>query len=58
MSNEALLQPINVWDKEIIEMILFPVVNQAFRVLDEEAVLRASDLDAASVLGMSFLPIG
>ena len=38
----------------IVEMILFPVVNEACRVLDEGVVIRASDLDVASVLGMSF----
>ncbi|CAN1169938.1 Peroxisomal fatty acid beta-oxidation multifunctional protein AIM1 [Linum perenne] len=47
-------KPINVTDQEIIEMILFPVVNEACRVLDEDVVVRASDLDIASVLGMSF----
>jgi enoyl-CoA hydratase/3-hydroxyacyl-CoA dehydrogenase len=47
-------QPINITDKEIVEMVLFPVVNEACRVLDEGVVVRASDLDTASVLGMSF----
>ncbi|XP_013596664.1 PREDICTED: peroxisomal fatty acid beta-oxidation multifunctional protein AIM1 [Brassica oleracea var. oleracea] len=47
-------KPISVADKEIVEMILFPVVNEACRVLDEGVVIRASDLDVASVLGMSF----
>lgn len=46
-------KPISVTDKEIVEMILFPVVNEACRVLDEGVVIRASDLDIASVLGMS-----
>ena len=49
-----LWQPISVTDQEIVEMILFPVVNEACRVLDEGIVVRASDLDIASVLGMSF----
>jgi enoyl-CoA hydratase/3-hydroxyacyl-CoA dehydrogenase len=35
-------------------MILFPIVNEACRVLEEGVVIRASDLDIASVLGMSF----
>ncbi|PWA75929.1 AIM1 protein [Artemisia annua] len=35
-------------------MVLFPVVNVAGRVLEEGSVVRASDLDIASVLGMSF----
>uniref|UniRef100_A0A2P2MG33 Uncharacterized protein n=1 Tax=Rhizophora mucronata TaxID=61149 RepID=A0A2P2MG33_RHIMU len=47
-------KPINVTDQEIVEMILFPVVNEACRVLDEGVVVQASDLDIASVLGMSF----
>ena len=48
------MQPISVTDEEIIQMILFPVVNEACRVLDEGVVVRASDLDTASILGMSF----
>ncbi|XVE54254.1 hypothetical protein DITRI_Ditri03aG0065500 [Diplodiscus trichospermus] len=47
-------KPISVTDKEILEMVFFPVVNEACRVLDEGVVARASDLDVASVLGMSF----
>lgn len=47
-------QPLSVTDKEIVEMVLFPVVNEACRVMDEGIVVRASDLDVASVLGMSF----
>ncbi|KAK1365379.1 peroxisomal fatty acid beta-oxidation multifunctional protein AIM1 [Heracleum sosnowskyi] len=47
-------KPILLTDEEIVEMILFPVVNEACRVLDEGYVVRASDLDVASVLGMSF----
>ncbi|KAB1209246.1 Peroxisomal fatty acid beta-oxidation multifunctional protein AIM1 [Morella rubra] len=47
-------KPISITDQEIVEMILFPVVNEACRVLDEGVVVRASDLDIASVLGMSF----
>lgn len=47
-------KPLSVTDQEIIEMILFPVVNEACNVLDEGIVIRASDLDVASVLGMSF----
>lgn len=47
-------KPINVSDREILEMVFFPVVNEACRVLDEGIVVRASDLDAACILGMSF----
>ncbi|CAH1450094.1 unnamed protein product [Lactuca virosa] len=41
-------------DEEIVEMVLFPVVNEACRVLEEKIVVKASDLDIAFVLGMSF----
>ncbi|KAF8034350.1 hypothetical protein BT93_C0600 [Corymbia citriodora subsp. variegata] len=47
-------KPLSVSEQEIVEMLLFPVVNEACRVLAEEVVIRASDLDIASVLGMSF----
>ncbi|RWR83125.1 peroxisomal fatty acid beta-oxidation multifunctional protein AIM1 [Cinnamomum micranthum f. kanehirae] len=47
-------KPISVSDQEIVEMVFFPVVNEACRVMDEGVVVRASDLDIASVLGMSF----
>ncbi|KAL8136983.1 hypothetical protein V2J09_002984 [Rumex salicifolius] len=46
--------PILVSDREIVEMVLFPVVNEACRVLDEGIVIRSSDLDVASILGMGF----
>nr|QTI57558.1 cinnamoyl-CoA hydratase-dehydrogenase [Hedychium coronarium] len=47
-------KPITVSDQEVLEMIFFPVVNEACRVMAEGVVVRASDLDIASVLGMSF----
>ena len=48
-------KPIVVTDREILEMIFFPVVNETCRVLDEEIAIKASDLDVSSVLGMGFL---
>lgn len=47
-------KPIVVTDREIVEMIYFPVVNESCRVLDEGIAIRASDLDVSSVLGMGF----
>ncbi|KAI3701455.1 hypothetical protein L6452_26547 [Arctium lappa] len=47
-------KPISVTDQEIIEMVLFPVVNEACRVIEEGIVVRVADLDIASVLGMGF----
>ncbi|KAI3839340.1 hypothetical protein MKW92_041913, partial [Papaver armeniacum] len=47
-------KPLSLSDQEIVEMIMFPVVNEACRVLDEGVVVRASDLDVASIHGLSF----
>jgi enoyl-CoA hydratase/3-hydroxyacyl-CoA dehydrogenase len=43
-----------ITDQEITEMIFFPVINEACRVLEEKVVISSSDLDIASVLGMAF----
>ncbi|XP_071722079.1 LOW QUALITY PROTEIN: peroxisomal fatty acid beta-oxidation multifunctional protein MFP2-like [Rutidosis leptorrhynchoides] len=43
-------------EKDIIEMIFFPVVNEACRVLAEGIAVKATDLDIASVMGMGFPP--
>ena len=47
-------QPISISDQQILEMVLFPVVNEGCRVVEERIVVRPSDLDVATVLGMSF----
>lgn len=41
-------------DGEIVEMILFPVLNEACRMISEAIIVNSSDLDVASVLGMGF----
>ncbi|GMI69445.1 MULTIFUNCTIONAL PROTEIN 2, multifunctional protein 2 [Hibiscus trionum] len=41
-------------DEEIVEMILFPVVNAACCLIEEKVVVKASDLDVASVMGLGF----
>ncbi|KAK9146967.1 hypothetical protein Sjap_006870 [Stephania japonica] len=43
-------------EKDIVEMVFFPVVNEACRVLAEGIAVKASDLDIASVMGMGFPP--
>ncbi|XAR48694.1 3-hydroxyacyl-CoA dehydrogenase [Bertholletia excelsa] len=43
-------------DKDIVEMIFFPVVNEACRVLAEGISVKAADLDVAAVMGMGFPP--
>lgn len=50
------MQPLQVSDQEIVEMIFFPVVNEASRVLQERIVQSGGDLDIASVLSMGFPP--
>lgn len=47
-------EPVDVTDQEIVELLLFGVVNEACRTVEEGIVLRASDVDVASVLGMGF----
>ncbi|XP_021770834.1 peroxisomal fatty acid beta-oxidation multifunctional protein MFP2-like [Chenopodium quinoa] len=46
----------NLPEKDITEMIFFPVVNEACRVLAEGIAVKASDLDIAGVMGMGFPP--
>ncbi|RRT32258.1 hypothetical protein B296_00055617, partial [Ensete ventricosum] len=52
--NPEVLSPLlmKLPDKDIVEMVFFPVVNEACRVLDEGIAVKASDLDIASIMGM------
>jgi len=43
-----------VSDEEIVQMVLYPVINECCTVLDEGMVVRASDIDVGSVYGYSF----
>ncbi|CAN4091669.1 unnamed protein product [Withania somnifera] len=43
-------------EKDIVEMILFPQVNEACRLLAEGVAVKAADIDIASVMGMGFPP--
>jgi enoyl-CoA hydratase/3-hydroxyacyl-CoA dehydrogenase len=47
-------EPIEVDDREIAELALFGVVNEACRAIEEGIVVRPSDVDVASILGMGF----
>ncbi|KAF5953429.1 hypothetical protein HYC85_006285 [Camellia sinensis] len=47
---------VNVDPKDIVEMVFFPMVNDACRVLAEGIAVKASDLDIAAVMGMGFPP--
>jgi len=44
----------NLTDQQIVELILYPVVNESLRVLKEGHVIRALDIDVISVLGYGF----
>ncbi|GER34699.1 fatty acid oxidation complex subunit alpha [Striga asiatica] len=48
------LKMTNLSEEEMVEMILFPALNEACRLISEGIVIRSSDLDVASVLGMGF----
>ncbi|KAM7276651.1 hypothetical protein ACFE04_018517 [Oxalis oulophora] len=39
---------------ELAEIILFPVVNEACRLLEQGTVVKSADLDVASVIGCGF----
>ncbi|XP_010524718.1 PREDICTED: peroxisomal fatty acid beta-oxidation multifunctional protein MFP2 [Tarenaya hassleriana] len=43
-------------ERDIIEMVFFPVVNEACRVFAEGIAVKAADLDIAAVMGMGFPP--
>ncbi|XP_065863680.1 glyoxysomal fatty acid beta-oxidation multifunctional protein MFP-a [Euphorbia lathyris] len=43
-------------EKYIVEMIFFPVVNEACRVFAEGIVVKAADADISSIMGMGFPP--
>ncbi|XP_057417250.1 peroxisomal fatty acid beta-oxidation multifunctional protein MFP2 [Lotus japonicus] len=47
---------VKLQEKDIIEMIFFPVVNEACRVLDEGIAVKAADLDISGIMGMGFPP--
>jgi enoyl-CoA hydratase/3-hydroxyacyl-CoA dehydrogenase len=49
-------KPLDITDEEIVERVLFGVVNEACRCLEEGIAIRASDIDVATVLGMGFPP--
>ncbi len=46
--------PLELADSDIVELLLFLVVNEACRVLEEGHAERASDVDLALHLGMGF----
>ena len=45
---------ITVSDDDIVEHVMFGVVNEACRCLDEGIAIRPSDIDVACVMGMGF----
>lgn len=50
----GIYESLDLSDEEIVEVILYPVVNEACRVVEEKIVYRVSDIDVATVMGMGF----
>ncbi len=44
----------NFTEEDIQQIVLFPVVNEACRVIEEKLVYKVSDIDVASTTGMGF----
>ncbi|KAK6913755.1 3-hydroxyacyl-CoA dehydrogenase, NAD binding [Dillenia turbinata] len=53
---QGFLQLVKLSEKEIVEFVFLPVVNEACRVLDEGIAVKAADLDIAAIMGMGFPP--
>lgn len=45
---------VSISDDDIVQLLLFGVVNEACRCLEEQVVIRASDIDVAITQGMGF----
>ena len=41
-------------DDQIVQILLYTVVNESFRILDENMVYRESDIDIVSIMGYGF----
>jgi 3-hydroxyacyl-CoA dehydrogenase len=53
-SNKANIDGSKLSDDELVEATLFPVVNEALRIIDEGYALSESDVDVTSALGYGF----
>ncbi|GAB4814330.1 hypothetical protein N2152v2_001376 [Parachlorella kessleri] len=51
---KGLIDPSSFSERDIMEFIFFPVVNEACRVVDEHIVDKPADLDVCSVMAMGF----
>jgi 3-hydroxyacyl-CoA dehydrogenase len=52
--NKAKVDASKLSDDEIVEATLFPVVNEALRIVEEGFALSESDVDVVSVMGYGF----
>jgi len=43
-----------ITDQQIIETVMYPIVNESCRILAEKMVIRASDIDVVSITGYGF----
>lgn len=50
------LQPRKIAENEIVERLVYALVNEAARILEEGLALRASDIDLVCIAGLGFPP--
>jgi 3-hydroxyacyl-CoA dehydrogenase len=48
---EKATQPVELSDEEILERLLYPMINEGYRILDEGKAFRASDIDIVWING-------
>ncbi len=53
-ASELQIQQVEHDDQEIVERCLLPLINEGFHILEEQVVLRASDIDVVWAAGYGF----
>ena len=54
LAKEKQIKPIDVNNEEILERLLYPIVNEGAKVLEEGIAIRSSDIDVACIKGYNW----